>query len=517
MTYLPRIVVVVLTLASSLVVARRAPAACHAVNPANAHNGDGTSWVPAASDGAAGAYNTIPTTLTRGDVYYLADGSYGSYTFATPDSGTATVELRKAQPHDHGSTCSTSMAAGWNTATMGSAQAVFSSTGASLDTETDYLIVNGNGTSSAPGCGGAPGGAVNAEPPTPSDCGIGFVGLGGTTSGSLNLIYMNAGSKASSNVSFKYVELFGSGTNNQGGNGDLEVFFGGDHVSFEHVYGHNSGCVYIQDMGNDSLVDHSYFWGTEVNGALGSSACHGQAEFESGGRNGGVRSNNVYRDITGTAVWTFASGGANSGWEFYGNVVFFSSPKEPFGGITDAALDCINGNLCTDFTYVQNTVVNCLDDGVFGSAQCGIGWGDSASGGSVVVENNLYYSNSGGINLTTNGTTVTENYNSFLNSGAFGSGAQDVHMASGAPNPLVNWQSSNFNLESETADWNNRLALGAPYTTDPNGTTRTTDRGAYQYCSTGCVATEPDGGSPMDGSVAPQPPAPPTDLTATAK
>jgi hypothetical protein len=508
-----RIVVATVVFVTFIGFTQHARAACHAVNPASAHNGDGTSWTAAASNGAAGAFNALPATLIRGDVYYLADGSYGAYTFSTADSGTKTVEIRKAQPYDNGSTCSPSIAAGWHASTMGSAQAVFSSTGASLDTETDYLIINGNGTSGAPGCGGAPGSAVNVEPPTPSDCGISFVGLGGTTSGALNLVYMNAGSTASSNITFKYVELFGSGTNNQAGDGDLEVFFGGDDVTFEHIYGHNSGCVYIQDMGDDSVVDHSYFWGTEVYGAPGSEACHGQAEFEAGGRNGGVRSNNVYRDITGTAVWTFASGGTNNGWEFYNNVVFFSSPKLGFGGITDAALDCINGNLCTDFTFVQNMIVNCLADGVFGDAQCGIGWGDSSSGGSVVVENNLYYSNPGQINLTTNGTSVTENYNSFLNSGGFGSGSQDVHVASGAPNPLVDWPSSNFNLASENADWNNRLALSAPYTVDPNGTPRTTDRGAYQYCSgSGCaMMAPPDAGGPTDGGSVP---APPTELTA---
>jgi hypothetical protein len=206
-------------------------------------------------------------------------------------------------------------------------------------------------------------------------------------------------------------------------------------------------------------------------------------------------------------VWTFASGGTNDGWKFYGNVVFFSSPKLGFGGLSDAALDCINGNLCTNFSFVQNTIVNCLADGVFGAAQCGVGWGDSASGGSVVVENNLYYSNPGQISLTTNGTTLTENYNSFLNSGAFGAGSADVHVASGAADPLVNWASSNFNLASDAADWNSRVALGAPYTLDPNGTTRTTDRGAYQYCAGGgCGSSGPDGG------VAP---AAPTGLTAT--
>jgi len=72
---------------------------------------------------------------------------------------------------------------------------------------------------------------------------------------------------------------------------------------------------------------------------------------------------------------------------------------------------------------------------------------------------------------------------------------------------MVNWPSSNFNLASDAADWNSRVALGAPYTVDPNGTTRTTDRGAYQYCAGGgCGSSGPDGGLA---------PAAPTGLTAT--
>jgi hypothetical protein len=50
-----------------------------------------------------------------------------------------------------------------------------------------------------------------------------------------------------------------------------------------------------------------------------------------------------------------------------------------------------------------------------------------------------------------------------------------------APNPFVSWTTGNFHLASENADWNGELALGAPYTTDASGVTRSTDRGAYQF------------------------------------
>jgi hypothetical protein len=83
-----------------------------------------------------------------------------------------------------------------------------------------------------------------------------------------------------------------------------------------------------------------------------------------------------------------------------------------------------------------------------------------------------------------NGSTLTEDYNSFLQSGSTnpGTGAHDVVDAT-APDPFVNWQAGNFNLASEESFWMNRMPLPSPYVTDPSGTERATDRGAYQYVS----------------------------------
>ncbi|HTV04897.1 MAG TPA: hypothetical protein VME86_05975 [Acidobacteriaceae bacterium] len=459
-------------------------AACHAVTPTGSGSETGADW----ND----AYAGIPSTLTRGDVYYFADGNYGSYTFSTPVSGTATIEFRKAQAYDYGRTsdgCSNDISAGWNASTMGSSQAVFSSTGKSLTTSSNYLIINGNGNQKLPWCGGTPGSTVTSEPSNPADCGFSFVGLGDNgagTGGSTNIIDLGS----ASHITLEYFELIGSGNNN----GDLEIFGpGSSYINILHSYERHSGCVFVQDIGSNTVIDHSYFWGTEVEGAP--DGCHGQAEYIIGGQNNNVRSNNVYRDITGTAVWTFGTGGTKDSWQIYNNVVFFSSPQLSFGGLSDAALDCINGSLCTNITYVHNTIVNCLAHGVFGSS-CGVGFADGASGGSVTVEDNLFYSNPGTIALTTNGTTVTEDYNTFLNSGSFGKGANDVVVSSGSPDPFVDWvTTSDFNLASENADWGNRLALNAPYSLDVNGNTFTTDRGAYEMRSattalTGAVTSQ---------------------------
>lgn len=451
--------------------AQSAFAANHFVVRSCANNGNGTSYSCAASPGGAGAFNAIPGTLVRGDVYYLADGNYGGYTFNTAASGTTTVELRKAQSYDFGG------GAGWNPATMGSGQAIFSGgTGTFLMTA-PWVILNGNGLQTAPGCGGAPGTTVAGSPPTPTDCGIKVQNTcsGGSDSCDAT-IYPQSGS---GNYVIKYVELLGNGNNDSdrmelyGGNG------GGSGLTISHMYAHNAGCVYIQQAGNNSTVSFSYFWGTEV---VSGGPCHGQAEFEGGGTSGGVRHDNVYRDITGTAIWTFAlpPGTANN-WQYYNNVVFFSFPQASWGpSITDAVLDCINtGVVCTNMTFVQNTIINCPSTGSLGQSHCGV---NAESGGSYTIENNLWYGNSSGSINSMGGGTVTENFNSFINSpSSAGSGAQDVKTSSGSPNPFVNWPGSNFNLASENALWNNRTSLGAPFTVDRNGNVFTSDRGAFQF------------------------------------
>jgi len=69
---------------------------------------------------------SLPATLIRGDVYYLADGDYGKYTFKTANSGTTRITIKKAQAYDYGRSadgCSNDISAGWNQGTMGAGQA----------------------------------------------------------------------------------------------------------------------------------------------------------------------------------------------------------------------------------------------------------------------------------------------------------------------------------------------------------------------------------------------------------
>ena len=89
-------------------------------------SGNGSDW--------NNAYPSLPGNLQRGATYYIADGSYGTYTFNDPTSGSTPITIKKATLSDHGP------AAGWQSG-FGDGQAVFNST---LNFTTRYWVFDGS-------------------------------------------------------------------------------------------------------------------------------------------------------------------------------------------------------------------------------------------------------------------------------------------------------------------------------------------------------------------------------------
>ena len=73
-------------------------------------NNSGADWT--------NAWTELPSTLVRGDTYYLADGTYGAYTFDDAESGSTWIYIKKATENEHGTE------QGWNNS-YGNGQAVF--------------------------------------------------------------------------------------------------------------------------------------------------------------------------------------------------------------------------------------------------------------------------------------------------------------------------------------------------------------------------------------------------------
>ncbi len=59
----------------------------HAVGPSVAGNGSGTDW---------NNMMVLPTTLTRGDTYWLADGTYSSTVTVSISGSSGVVLIKKA-------------------------------------------------------------------------------------------------------------------------------------------------------------------------------------------------------------------------------------------------------------------------------------------------------------------------------------------------------------------------------------------------------------------------------------
>ena len=146
-------VICVIVLAAAASVPARA--ANHAVLSSCANNGDGTSWSCASTNGGAGAFNAIPSTLARGDSYYFGVGNYtgfGPLTLSTADSGASLITWKATTAADYGGL------SGFNSSTM-VGQAVLPP----LDVTSDYWNIDGVYS---------PNGDENTEPFFPAQCPI---------------------------------------------------------------------------------------------------------------------------------------------------------------------------------------------------------------------------------------------------------------------------------------------------------------------------------------------------------
>ena len=104
---------------------------CHVVTPSGGGNRSGSDW----NNAMAG----LPSTLVRGDTYFMADGGYRAYSFNTADSGTTVITIKKATATDH---CTD---AGFQSS-YASGQAVFTPP---VIFSTDYWVMDGQYRSTA--------------------------------------------------------------------------------------------------------------------------------------------------------------------------------------------------------------------------------------------------------------------------------------------------------------------------------------------------------------------------------
>ena len=375
---------------------------------------NGTDWT--------NAYTSLPASLVRGDTYYIASGSYGSYTFDDAVSGTTLITIKKATIADHGT------ATGWLDS-FATGQAVW--TGWTLNSS--YLTIDGQ-------TGGGP---------SAWDTGHGIA----VRNLSDHLLFGNN----TTNVTVTHVEL--DGTNNTPADRDALYFVNGStNLTFRYVYMHDIGCDFAQFRSNHTGFTWEYSKATRNNQA---SACHGDVfEFDGGTALNWVIRYNWFDECQGTyVIGTHESGTLNNA-QIYGNV--FSG-----GFVTNGLVSALSGGgIISNLKFYNNTIVN------LGGYNGGFLYLER--GTNNVIYNNLYYATSSQkVNMG-----GTHDYNWFRNSGS----QSEAHIQNGSGDPFMNLAGDDYRLIATT---NAGITLSAPYHMDMRGNVRGADslwdRGANEF------------------------------------
>lgn len=424
----------------------------------------GTDWT--------NAYPSLPSTLERGATYYVAAGTYGSYTFDDPVSGTAVITIKKATTGDHGIT--TGWQDGYGSGAASWAPVVFT---------TSYWVFDG-------ATGGGPGSWTSGHgfeiATTTSVCGDAtLIGLGANVS-DIQVLHTTLYS-SSKNYPLNGVKGTGGATN----------------LRFSHLYMYSIfGVPFHMGTWSNVTIENSYIADTRSTGAVDAYCPNWHTEgISSIGNNTNLTiRNNIWDKIQGTAVFAGVNKGSSTGWKIYGNV--FSRNTTTMYYYYEAS-SSTNQQTMDGLEFYNNVIT-----GIPGVSQGGL---VIQQGTNNKVYNNIWYDNI----ANAFGINATHDNNYFSNNrrveGCSPSCPKDVEAASGETsaqittvNPFVNWNST---LDPASADFhltqttNGGLILSSPFNIDAFGNTRgadgTWDRGAYEYT----------------GSTPPPPPPPTTKST----
>ena len=416
------------------------------------------------------AYTSLPTTLVRGATYYVGSGSYPSYAFKTPDSGTSWITVKKATATDHGTS------AGWQTSY--SNQAVFGGLNIGPDTGEDYFIFDGQ-------TGGGPGSWMS---------GYGFKLAAGPnwTGPTIGIGNSGASYKPEGNIVVRHVDVQGNNPGGAGGNTynstqqGVTCYWGSYNCTFSYVYIHDQCGNPLQPLGtHDFVFEYMYIGPWWPQNGDHTEWCYAHTDISDATP---VTNVTVRFSILGNIPGAAVTGGlimTVNNLYIYGNVFY-----NPLGNQWPYCTGGLIGNQARGFgtqnAYIyNNTFINTLGNNNSApgyTANCadkGIVFGFEVDGGSNInIFNNLYYLSVG----LSYGNVANHDYNENVNLqnqlSSLGS-ITEPNGATNSVNPFVSYANYNFSLISNTPAGMN---LGPPYNVDMFGNTRTTwTRGAIEH------------------------------------
>jgi len=402
----------------------------HYIRDGAAGTNDGTDWTDAWEDmdditwGGAG--------VVRGDIIYIADGSYIADTFSLAASGSTYVYIKKAIVADHGTET------GWDNG-YGDGQADFARP---LTFSTNYWEFNGQVGSGKSGYG------FRINPP------------GSPSADNLHLMVFSGDR---SYITIKYTDMESAGSGYDYYQTCLYSAVGGDHHTIANNYIHESGRFILTRSWSDCVIEKNYF---ENNWS--SVRCHGD----------GISAHNELNNII---RWNIIENGTNDGFytpghgtptglsatnvQMYGNLIF------DVDGTTGGPFEIGSEFYVENCSFFNNTIVD------FGSNQAGVsGFDQGDNSATNLCRNNLWY-NCDAIALGT-----THDYNAF-DDGTHSEANGQGNITSGF---FTNYAGNVFTLTQAT-DAGTETGSPAGNSVDIVGVARAVDgvwdRGAYEFDS----------------------------------
>jgi len=406
--------------------------------------GDGSDW--------ANAYPALPSTLGRGNDYYIAGGSYPAYAFSTPASGTTVITVKKATVADHGT------GTGWSDS-YGQAQAAFPS----IRFTTSHWVFDGQ-------TGGGPGSWTS---------GFGFRINQTSNPG----VQVNPQSGSVSNISVRHFEVIGTRNAQAGADAFAIPNLGSATVSNVTVsyfyFDQISRCPFLLAPGtsaNGIVIEYGY---TGVYGDLSNSVHSEVASMWAGMRNVTFRYNIfTYVYSTGGLMWE------GDGLYVYGNT-FYRRPNTATWDYPNGIIGTWTSSTATNVKVYNNSFVDITapsgSGNVFGSLYTSPTTGNE-------IRNNLFVN----VARPMGGGALfpTQTHNHFIGTTAFGASS-----TTGSGDPFVDKVNLDFRLTAATPAG---TALGSPFDVDALGTARgrdgSIDRGAYEFNGTATVVVPPPTG-----------------------
>lgn len=460
-------------------------------------NGDGSSFQNPSGAGQPGAFTDLPTSLVRGDTYYIAGSSSCTYgktsgktyrEFNDDDSGGLTISVIHATAANSGSVT------GW--------QAPFGTTPAKWAMDNTWingwLLRYGHYTFD-----GQFGSGENNDS-------YGFLlqtDLSSMTAGGSFIFVGNGTEMAVNNVTFRHVEIDGTNccgipSSQAGWNGVFFTSTSGytyDAWDFSQDYIHDISAVpYSATNVTNLTIENSVM-------ARNRSTSQQHAEGLSAKPVVNLISRyNVWEDIQGTGVY-IALSGSSANWQVYGDVVLTTTGFGYGSGVAYVNAGSPGGSL-NGLTFYNNTIYN-----IKGGSDAGVHCDSQSAGCSNFdVQNNLWYQNDPVLIVETGGicsSACTHDYNTILN-GSLSATTQEPNetvIARGAANPFAAPSSKNFQLLADMGSASNSglataqghaisgwgsLPSGCTvgvncFNVDPLGNLRgldgTVDRGAFEF------------------------------------